>query len=169
MEGLSNITHIIIIKLSTTFYSCRPSIIWSIFWLASSPQFTVALIVDQSMTETRLDEPVDVRLKTNVTPDLLSLKMCPSESADVNCRVTLSSEDEGSKSILHSKRVNEPCFSTSHENVWGYPTQICTALSCIDEADNMQADEIRISCMKFKLASTTHIYYFYLAILTWKC
>jgi hypothetical protein len=95
------------------------------------------------MTETRLmlDEPFDVRLNSNVTPGLLSLKMCPSGSADVNSRITLyPSEgiDECSKSILHSKRVKEPCFGTSHENVWGCPRQKYTP-SCVDTPDNVQA------------------------------
>ena len=114
------------------------------------------------MTETRLDEPFDVRLKTNVTPGLLSLKIRPSESADVNSRVTLSSEDEGSKSILHPKRVKEPSFGTSHRNVSGCPTQIFTATPFIDAADNMQADGIQISCMTLKLASICTILFVYL-------
>ena len=100
----------------------------SIFWLVSLSQFTIALLIKavalmsstvRFMTETRLDEPVDVRLNTNVTPGLFALKMWPSGSSDVNSRITaLASEDEGSKSILHSKRVIEPCFNgTSHNNV----------------------------------------------------
>jgi hypothetical protein len=129
---------------------------WRIFLLASAPQTVHSSIVDKSMqlhwchplsvrfmTETRLmlDETFDVRLNSNVTPGLLSLRMCPSGSADVNSRVSLASEgiDECSKSILHSKRVKEPCFGTSHENVWGYPRHKYTP-SCVDTPDNVQAD-----------------------------
>ena len=83
----------------------------------ASPQFTVALLIKvvalmlstvTVMTEASLDELFDVRLNTKVTPGLLSLKMYPSGSADVNRRVTLAPKDESSKSILHSKRVKEP-------------------------------------------------------------
>ena len=104
-------------------------------------------------TRLRLDEPFDVRLNTNVTPAscLLSIKICPSGSADVNSRVTLDSEalDECSaKSILHSKRVKEPCcFGTSHENVRGCPVQKCT--SCIDTVDSVQADTRNQACMEY--------------------
>ena len=136
---------------------------WSIFWLASSPQFTVALLTRAVallsstvilMTETSFDDPLifAVRLNMNLTPGLLSLKMCPSGSDDVNCPVTLASEglDECSKLILHSKRGKEPCFGTSHENVWVLPRQKYTSYaSCIDTVDSVQADTGNHACVEY--------------------
>ena len=125
--------------------------------LSPDPQLIVALLIravalvsftDRVITETRLDEEFDdiVRLNTNPTPGLSSLKIRPSGSDDVNSRVTLVSEVECSKSILHSNRVIELCssFGTSQVKVWGCPRQKRTASwSCIDTADNVQADEDR--------------------------